>query len=513
METEQNQDLKTILYQKVDELVSLYATNDQMLTRLHSHIVSMMENHERRLEKNNLLETYTDTFLQVFLTKNAYFYLNQNDTYYSYDGQSYNAISENNVNYAILSSISSDKVLIQWKHKTKRNVIRHIKDRYLFKSIPESYTIQNIISQLYPSFLQTKEEVKYFLTIIGDNILKKYAEEESLYVLLISEKTKAKKILIDLDSVVYSVTGINNITATIVTKYHTTYNFDNCRVLKIANHFDFSKINIIDFLCVCAYFSERYQNAENYILTSTSELFREKTLYLKGKTNKDIFEEFCDKCIEVGTEKSTVPWKNVHYIWKIFLNQQNIPNVLYSNTLKEYLRIKYEYCEHNDSFQNITSKWLPNISLFLNFWETTVKVDTNSELEIEEIVVLFKIFASANESTASSANEEEVLKLLHHYYNQLDIFEKKVICNVACSLWDKNSEILQVLQQFKEMCLKKKIKTSLITFDSIYSFYVKQKHHHKLCISKRYFEKFIDENMEDHIVIEKCINSSWLDDA
>ena len=43
----------------------------------------------------------------------------------------------------------------------------------MFKSIPESKTIQNVINFLYPTILNSKEEAKYFLSIIGDNILKK----------------------------------------------------------------------------------------------------------------------------------------------------------------------------------------------------------------------------------------------------------------------------------------------------------------------------------------------------
>jgi hypothetical protein len=83
---------------------------------------------------------------------------------------------------------------------------------------------------------------------------------------------------------------------------------------------------------------------------------------------------------------------------------------------------------------------------------------------------------------------------------------------VSCKLWDKNNDIAQTLISFKDYCNKRKIKTTLITFETVYAFYIKQKNvgTNKIYISKRYFEKYMDEYLEEYIVIEKCINSSWL---
>ena len=50
--------------------------------------------------------------------------------------------------------------------------MKRIKQNNLLDSIPESDTIQRILSLLSDIF-NSKDEVKYFLTILGDNILKK----------------------------------------------------------------------------------------------------------------------------------------------------------------------------------------------------------------------------------------------------------------------------------------------------------------------------------------------------
>jgi hypothetical protein len=504
-------------------LYEKYKSHPYMVQRFFHHVNTVLpvtlenelNNHEKRIERICQISSDQETFMHLFFSKNALFYLFNNNTYFLYNGDNYSSVTEDNLNHLILSTITKEggEYLNQWKYKTKITLIRQIKQRPLWKSIPESQTIQKILSFLTPTFFNTKEEAKYFLTIVGDNLLKKYSEEEGLYFLAISDKIKVKKMLMEIDSLVFCFTGINNVTSNIVTKYHPTYNFDNCRILHFVNDsFEALKMKpwVIDFLCVCAYHSERYQNSENFILTCASESFLKKTLYMKNKTSKMIRDEFCDEYI-IPSENSSVSWKNLHYIWKLFIAEKNIPNIFYAHTLKETLKEKYTYNELLDSFENITSKWLPLIRNFLSFWENTIQVDLNSELEIEEIAILFKMYCSSN--AASTINEEEILKILNHYFiTHVDVVDKKYVLNISCSLWDKNNEIINILQHYKEHILKKKLKPSFITFDSIYSFYTKQKplHSSKMHISKRYFEKFMDEHLEEHIVIEKCIHCNWL---
>ena len=162
-------------------LLIKYKDDEYMTQRIYNHIVNYlpntldneMKNHEKRIIRNNYLTTEQQLFIQVFLSKNKYFYLPNNNFFYEYDGEKYLIVKEDDVIHKLLSSISKDRVLLQWKYKTKSNIIKQIKDRSLFSSIPETDTIQNVLNVLYPSFFPSKNFAKYFLTIIGDNILKK----------------------------------------------------------------------------------------------------------------------------------------------------------------------------------------------------------------------------------------------------------------------------------------------------------------------------------------------------
>ena len=51
--------------------------------------------------------------------------------------------------------------------------MKTIKENSLLDSVPESITIQNVINALYPTLFSTKCAAKYFLTVLGDNMLRK----------------------------------------------------------------------------------------------------------------------------------------------------------------------------------------------------------------------------------------------------------------------------------------------------------------------------------------------------
>ena len=61
----------------------------------------------------------------------------------------------------------------------KDEIINKIKNNNLFKSIPESQTIQKIINCFILYFLK-QIKTKYFLTILGDNILHKEIDQHHL---------------------------------------------------------------------------------------------------------------------------------------------------------------------------------------------------------------------------------------------------------------------------------------------------------------------------------------------
>ena len=529
--TTNNDDLKTKCFDAINELFEKYKDHTYMLQRIHTHIVNYLPNsltneckqHEDRITRNNYLTNEQQIFIQVFLSKNQYFYLSSNNFFYEYNGTNFLIVKEDDIIHKLLSSISKDRVLMQWKHKTKLNIIKQIRERSLFECIPETDTIQDILNHLYPSIFTSKNSAKYFLTIIGDNILKKNQH----LIFLVSPQMK--KLLTEIDNIASGSIGTNNATHNFMTKYHENHSYENCRLIKMNESFSnnvwreiLKKIGL-DLLCVAVHYSKRYENSDKFIETKSDEEIKIYSYYLKNSTPNVIVTEFCNKYIITASNGIEIEWKNLHFLWKQFLSTSDLPNIIYSNSLKNILKETYNYNETRDTFIGITSKYLPIQSDFIKFWESSVQViDANDslqafnyELEIDEVCSLFKSWTRSKSSTdAVSSNgnisEENVVKILKHFFPNIEILEDKYVLNVTCALWDKNSEIEQSFEYIKTQI---KNEQALISFDDAYNYYYKHCNvnlHKSYVVSKRYFEKFLYFKLSDYVVYEKFIEASWV---
>ena len=524
----------------IKSLIEKYKDNEYMTQRIYNHIVNYLpntldnedKNHEKRIIRNNFLTNEQQIFIQVFLSKNKYFYLQNNNFFYEYDGEKYLIVKEDDVIHKLLSTISNDRVLLQWKHKTKLNIIKQIKERSLFSSIPESDTIQNVLNVLYPAIFSSKNAAKYFLTIIGDNILKK----NSHIIFLVSPKMK--QILNELDNVALSSIGNNNTANNFMTKYHENHSYENCRLIKINENFSnevwrelLKKIGL-DLLCVAAHYSKRYESADHFIENKSDEELKAYTYYLKHSCPNNIVVEFCNKYIIDSNSECKMEWKNLHFVWKQFLSNCNLPNVIYYNSLKNILKEKYTYVDETDSFMGITSKYLPVHSDFIKFWENTITIqniasDSNidgntvfandiifdNEFEIDELCSLFKYWSKQNIEqlmTNGHITEENILKILKHFFPVAEIIEDKFVLNINCSMWNKMSDINASFEYIKQQ-INSDHKLALISFDDAYNYYYKfcNLNSFTFIVSKRYFEKYLYFKLSDHIVYEKFIETEW----
>jgi hypothetical protein len=518
------------------ELFKNYENNEYMLQRIHTHINTYLPNtlknekinHEKRLHRNHFLTNEQQIFIQVFLSKNQYYYLNSNGYFYEYDGKNYFIVKEDDIIHKLLSSISKERVLLDWKHKTKINVIKLIKERSLLNCIPETDTIQNVLNFIYPSLFTSKTQAKYFLTIIGDNIYKKNLH------LIFFVSHNMKKLLNELDNISHLSIGNTNATYNFVTKYHENNSYENYRLLKINENFSnelwreqLKKIGL-DLLCVACHYSKRYEGSENFLENKSDEEFKQFAFYLRLNNPQKIITTFGETYLNVVDDmNSTIHWKNLHFIWKQFLSANALPNMIYSNSLKNILKDMYNYDESNDCFTNLTSKYLPVESDFIKFWDKTIVITENNgenenetfdELEIDELCMLFKIWTQTNTNkekliSNGNINEESVLKILKHFFPTIEIIENKYVLNISCNIWYKNNEIEKSFDYIKEQ-IRTNHTLALLSFDDAYNYYYKfcNSQSNKLIVNKRYFEKYLYSKISKYIVYEKFIETIWSDE-
>jgi hypothetical protein len=522
------QQLETECMNTITTLIEKYKDNDYMLQRIRNHVITCLTNtlenefktHEERVNRNTYLTNEQQVFIQVFLSKNKYFYLPNNNLFYEYDGQKYLIIKEDEIIHKLLSSISKERVLLDWKHKTKTTIIKQIKERSLFSSIPETDTIQNVLNVLYPAFFTSKNAAKYFLTIIGDNILKKNQH------LIFLVTPQMKQFLNEIDIVALSSIGNNHTSNNFMAKYHENHSYENCRLIKINDNFsnevwrEFLKKIGLDMLCVAAHYSKRYENSDIFIENKSDEELKSYTYYLKNTTQNTIVDDFCNKYM-ISTKDCQIEWKNLHFVWKQFLSSCHLPNMIYSNALKQLLKEKYIYHDSTDSFVGITSKYLPVYRDFIKFWESSIEVDEPSskntplfdnEIEVDELSFLFKIWAKNDPLISNSTiSEENIVKILKHFFPNVEIVEDKYVLNISSKLWNKMNDIESSFTYMREQ-IKNEYSLALISFDDVYNYYCKSCYGQgiKNIVSKRYFEKYLYFKFADHIVYEKFIETKWV---
>jgi len=526
-----NIDITSKCNETIYNLIQKYNGSEYMLERIQNHIVNYLpntldneqKNFEKRINRNTFLTNEQQIFIKVFLSKNNFYYLSNNNFFYEYDGEKYKIVKEDDVIHKLLSTISKDRVLMQWKYKTKINVIKLIKERSLFLCVPETDTIQNVLNVLYPTFFSSKNAAKYFLTVIGDNILKKNQNN----IFLVSQKVK--QFLNELDNVAFSSIGYSNTTNNFMTKYHENHNYENCRLIKINENItndvwrELLKRIGLDLLCVAAHYSKCYDNSDKFIESKADDELKTYTYYVKNTNPNAIVSEFCDKYInqDVYTADLHIEWKNLHFVWKQFLSNSNLPSVIYSNNLKNILKERYNYSESSDSFYGITSKHIPIHSDFIKFWENTITVAQPSnefafdnEFEIDELSSLFKLWAKNGQEqlkTNGNISEENILKILKHFYPSVEIIEDKYVLNIFCNLWDKTKHISDSITHIKEQ-LTTEHNSEIISFDTIYGIYCKyaKSTTSKYVVSKRYFEKYLYNKFAEFIVYDKFIIINWI---
>ena len=129
--TEANKPVELIL----SDLYEKYKDNQYMLNRLQTYLTnlpSMLDSenkkYEERLSRINELTMEQDNFYKVFLMKHQYFYMPYNNIYYDYDGKIYKIIKDDDIHHHLLSTITDEGKLMPWKHKTKQNIIKQIKE-------------------------------------------------------------------------------------------------------------------------------------------------------------------------------------------------------------------------------------------------------------------------------------------------------------------------------------------------------------------------------------------------
>ena len=557
----------------IDVVKKLFEQYPKMKQKINHYIRNLLpgicenafQQQKEREERKNTLEEKSDEFIEEFMAKTHFFYYSSTDLFFTYsDEKMYEIVKEDNIQHLILTTITSKyPELMPWKYKIKIQLMKQIKENNVLKSIPESKTIQDIIQLLVPSLFSTKDAAKYFLTVIGDILHKKKS-----YYYFIHSKTLIP-LFKELSQECYKFFGINLLNH-FKFKYYEHSN-DDCRLIQMREIspssmlFNFIDLNrLINLFCVASHYSTRYVCGDSYLENYCNDYsVINYALYLKNSKSIEILKQF----INATTEECNgyhISWKNMLYLWKVFIEDENIPNVFFNHSLKQILLtqshelgleiasgtdftlssnslINGTHCE-TDNFiiKNRTSKHVPFVCNFISYWESNIicyyecganaicleeeecekQEQEEYELEIDELLMLFNksIKKSATTLLHNNASDKMLLGLIRHFYPDVIIEDDKYLIQVGIKpeIWNKQKEIEEFNEYYKMLKHSQAstpVNSAMVNSHSLYSIYQSyckyafEKGYN--VISKRWFEKYFISKYDMFLIDNTLVSSKW----
>jgi hypothetical protein len=162
--------------------------------------------------------------------------------------------------------------------------------------------------------------------------------------------------------------------------------------------------------------------------------------------------------------------------------------------------------------------------------------DTESDLEVGEVLVMYRKWCEANNEPSTGINDKHILDLVAYYYPNIEIERDKYISKIRCSLWDKQLDIQTAMDSMRytirnsynidtpsERASSPNIYRNISIYDA-YLFYCKHmtaspasnpsnqpvvSAMRKQVVGKSYFEKYIYDNYYDYIVESKFLSPDW----
>lgn len=511
---------KKNLHEQLDKLIDRYSGKEYLSNKLQNYVETILpasmeaaeKDHNLREKRKQGLEADSEDFIQRFISKSRCFYCPQNELFVLYDGIHFSGFSEDNIVHKILSQITSEQKLCSWKHKIKNSLIRRIKEKSPLTAIPESVTIQSVLNSLLNTkqpIFKSRNHAKYFLTVIGDCLHNKSQEKQLIY--FVSSSIKA--LLREIEVQIYTFFGYTNALQNIKFKYY-DHNYELSRLLYIDEkrkpikvEMELSKY-ILDLLCVASHYSIRYQCADNFIKQCTDSSLVNHVLYLKKNTQLSIVNTFIESCIQSGPQVG-IKSKNMIFIWKKFLEERNVPNILFHGSLTAILREKLNYDSEYDIYNDVTSVHIPIVGSFIQFWDNHIHIVEETEIESEiEIEELSKIFRKEAGKNTQAYDDVFIIELIKHFYPDVVMEEDKYLINIKCDKWDKYEEVINSLELFKVKCSNLQTSNQVNSLYNAYQMYVND-NKSDLIVSKRYYDKISKNYIGNAIDNEGIISSSW----
>ena len=443
----------------IDELRLKYANDPYMLNKLEGYLQrlpllmqSIEEEHVKKAAHQQEMNTKKDTFIKEFFTQYAFYYISSTETYIQ-KTEEWKTVNEDYITHLVCTSIP--KELMYNQYKILHAILKRIRDTSLYTVQSCPYTSKMILQQLPFK----KEYATYFLTIVGDILLNK--KLNFIYYI----DTSYKQFLKEISQSLYMLTN-KTLNEAFRHKFH-DHQYEQCRVLK-GKCSAFKKVSIYDVIVYAANLSNKYGTADQYVQQTPD--IQDDVLFLCRHTPDSLIRSFLSTYLQETPEKHTT-YKDVLFLWKIFLKKNSLPSVISLQNFKATLTA-FNICENEMCVHHSPSSQADVLKI-KHFWDTYVTADEDNEYELEEMVQLY------NSYEKSGISVEGLREVIQVEYPHISI-HKHTILNIKCSLWNKHGD----LDMIEELCGHKGITEK----EDMYEYYI----HHpmKYHVQKEYFNRY-----------------------
>jgi len=490
------------LLEKIEMIYKRYENDDEGLERLKTYVMDDIQDmmniyEEEKKEKQEIEEKIVEYISDFFYNNETKYYSciarNKEKIIIKYDDSDFEVCNSDSIWHEIITDLNPKTYpkLSKFKHDIAKRALVQVLENDILSCIPESSTIQKTIDFLCPLFFKKREEVKYFLACMGDSF-RKINQNIQYYVPEFS-----REFLTEIN-VYYNDYFGDELMKQFKFKYR-GYEYKNSRIIKFKRNIrnisywnSFVKNNFFNILIVGLHYSTRYEGSENYIEKQNIDLGN-KILYLKDRTQDDIFNEFKKEFLK-KSEKDNLTQEEMYFLWKIFCENKSMPLMIYKQDFMDKVgKISY----------NTTSDYLIGIRHFQSFWKETIQEDPDGEYEISEINELFTIWLNGNKE--NTVNEYQLLDIINHFFPEVKIRGKNLL-NISCTLWNKNNDIDKYLLNNKEKLMDKN--HNLLEIYKLYCGYAGINYTN--IVSKKYFEKYMSQKVpKGYVKNNKVLKEYW----
>ena len=376
--------------------------------------------------------------MNYFFSEYNLFYIQTSELYVEYRNNQYILLTVNDVLHLILKHLTLYTLNTSLKQQIKFKIHKKIKETSIYNTIPNSVTLQDVLSFLHPLLFTSKNAAKYFMTTLGDIMMKK----TQFYYFL----DPSMKPFIQTLQKWISMYFCSNQLANFKFKFY-DHEPSLSRMIK-TNPVNFQYIKCeepfyINLICCSIHYSNRFSNGDTFLEDITNQQLRQEVMWIKDTKKEVVLQDFILTYLQPS--ETHIHEKDVLFLWKLYVKEKALVN-MFQKTLPQDLSRTLSYQE--PYFMYMTSMKMPYVKKFIHFWNKYMHDDPKEQLL--ELTEMCSLFMEVNPKY-TDMNEQKIKDILQYYYPETIIHENRYVNFIGCSLWNKKEELRQFIGENLDM--------------------------------------------------------------